>query len=104
VLPLLTGLEALSGRNPALPEISVLPGVLDRPGGEREAIAYLQENPVQLIVTDDRTWLAYGKEGFGDDFGRELAAWIALNYERVATVPAGEADPRTLTIWRRAGA
>ncbi len=90
MLPLLTGLEALSGRNAGAAGDLVVPGVLDRPGGERDAIAYLEENPVQLIVTDDRTWLAYGKEGFGEDFGRELAAWIELNYERVATVPAGD--------------
>ena len=103
VLPLLTGLEALSGRTPALPEISVLPGVLARPGGERDAIAYLEKNPVRLVVTDDRTWPAYGQGAFGDGFGRGLAAWIALNYERVATVSAKTAGPRTLTIWRRRG-
>ncbi len=103
VLPLLTGLEALTGRTPALPELSVLPGVLERPNGERDAIAALEENPVRLVVTDDRTWPAYGQGAFGDDFGQELAAWIASNYDRVATVSAGTADPRTLTIWRRAG-
>jgi hypothetical protein len=103
VLPLLTGLEALSGRTPALPELSVLPGVLDRPGGERDAIAYLDAHPVRLVVTDDRTWPAYGRGAFGQDFGRELAAWITRNYERVAAVSAGTARPRTLTVWRRTG-
>jgi hypothetical protein len=101
VLPLLTGLEALSGRMPALPEVTVLPGVLDRPGGEREAIDYLNAHPVRLVVTDDRDWPAYGRGAFGEDFGLVLAAWLEDNYERVTTVSAGTAGPRTLTIWRR---
>jgi len=101
VLPLLTGLEALSGRTPALPEVSVLPGVLEREGGEQEAIAYLEAHPVRLVVTDDRAWPAYGRGAFGQDFGLALAAWIEDTYERVATVSAGTTEPRTLTIWRR---
>jgi len=101
VLPLLTGLEALSGRAPALPEISVLPGVLERPDGEGDAIAYLKAHPVSLVVTDDREWPAYGRGAFGEDFGLDLAAWIESTHERVATVSAGTTEPRTLTIWRR---
>ncbi len=100
VLPLLTGLEALSGRTPALPELSVLPGVLERAGGERDAIAYLDKHPVNLVVTDDRDWPAYGQGAFGEDFGLELQAWIALNYERVTTISPGD-ESRALTIWRR---
>ena len=100
VLPLLTGLEALSGREPALPEVSVLPGVLERPGGEQDAIAYLESNPVRLVVTDDRDWPAYGRGAFGEGFGLALAAWIEDHYERIATVTAGTTDPRTLTIWK----
>jgi hypothetical protein len=101
VLPLLTGLEALSGREPGLPEISVLPGVLERENGERDALAYLQAHPVDLVVTDDRAWPAYGRGAFGESFGLALATWIEETYERVATVSAGTAEPRTLTIWRR---
>ena len=54
----------------------MLPGVLDRPGGEQDAIAYLESHPVRLVVTDDRDWPAYGRGAFGEGFGLALAAWI----------------------------
>ena len=47
----------------------MLPGVLERPGGEQDAIAYLESNPVRLVVTDDRDWPAYGRGAFGEGFG-----------------------------------
>ena len=104
VLPLLTGLDALTGRTPGSAGTLRAPRASSNgPTEERDAIAALEENRVRLVVTDDRTWPAYGQGAFGDDFGRELAAWIASNYDRVATVSAGTADPRTLTIWRRGG-
>jgi hypothetical protein len=99
VTPLMTGLYALSGHDSPLRQISSLPTALPEPADEREAIARLDAAPVNLVLTDSRSWKGYGHTTFGDSFQREVAAWVDRDFSRASTIRGP--DGRTLEVWVR---
>jgi hypothetical protein len=98
--PQLTWLYSLSGRENALPQISLLPGVLFDPEEERAAIGRLDRSGVRLAVIDRHQFSGYGHTAFGGSFDRLLDAWVKRNFVRVATAVGGADSPR-LEIWLR---
>ena len=96
--PQLSALYALSGRADALPNISLLPGMLDSVSAEQQAIARLAAAQVRVIVTDRHSFTEYGQGSFGTTFDRTLAAWVARNFERSRTF---RGQSHTLVVWRR---
>lgn len=96
--PQLASLYALSGRVDALPNISLLPGMLDGVPAEQQAIARLDAAHVRVIVTDGHTFTEYGQASFGFSFDQSLAHWITRNFELSGKYP-GQAH--TLSVWRR---
>jgi hypothetical protein len=97
VAPQLSSLYVLTGRRPALRQISLLPGALDG-AGERRAIAELGSAHVRLVVTDRHEFTEYGHGSFGSSFDRVLGTWIGKHFVRVGSYPA---QAHTLDIWRR---
>jgi Dolichyl-phosphate-mannose-protein mannosyltransferase len=98
VAPQLAALYTLSGRTDALPNISLLPGMLDGVPGEQQAIARLNAVHVRLIVTDQHEFTEYGQGAFGSTFDNTLAAWVASNFYRLGVYPG---QSHTLVVWRR---
>ena len=96
--PQLSALYALSGRTDALPNISLLPGMLDGIPAERQAIARLDAAHVRVIVTDQHSFTEYGQGSFGDTYDKNLAVWIARNFEQSGKYPGAS---HTLVVWRR---
>jgi hypothetical protein len=96
--PQLTALYTLSGRRDALPEISLLPGVLHGAQAERQAIARLDAAHVRVVVTDRHSFTEYGNGSFGSSFDRTLAAWVAGHFHEAGIFPGGS---HTLVVWRR---
>jgi hypothetical protein len=96
--PQLSALYALSGRADALPDISLLPGMLNGVPEEQQAIARLDAAHVRVIVTDRHSFTEYGQRSFGTTFDRTLAAWVARNFERSGTYLG---QSHTLVVWRR---
>jgi hypothetical protein len=98
VAPQLAALYTLSGRTDALPNISLLPGMLDGIPAEQQAIARLEAAHVRLIVTDQHEFTEYGQGAFGSTFDTTLAAWVARNFYRSGMYPG---QSHTLVVWRR---
>ena len=98
VAPQLAALYTLSGRTDALPNISLLPGMLGGVPGEQQAIARLKAAHVRLIVTDQHAFTEYGQGAFGSTFDTTLATWVARNFYRLGTYPG---QSHTLVVWRR---
>jgi hypothetical protein len=71
------GLYFLSGRDPALYEVMLLPGLLDTVGDERDAIRRLEDRNVRVAVVGARDLSAYGRGTFGTDFNRVLGRHLA---------------------------
>jgi Dolichyl-phosphate-mannose-protein mannosyltransferase len=99
VTPLMTGLYVLSGHDSPLRQISSLPTAMPEPADEQEAIARLDAAPVNLVITDSRSWKGYGHTTFGDSFQRDVAAWVERDFERASTIQG--TDGRTLEVWVR---
>jgi len=98
IAPQLATLYTLSGRTDALPNISLLPGMLGGVPAEQQAIARLKAAHVQLIVTDQHELTEYGQGAFGSSFDTTLATWVARNFERSRTF---RGQSHTLVVWRR---
>ena len=96
--PLLTGLYVLADRESPLRELSLLPSALATADDEAAAVERLRRADVRLVLTDGRTWPAYGQGVFGETFHRGLAAWLERHYDRVNTLRSGE---RTIDVWTR---
>ena len=100
--PQLTWLYTLTERTNPLPELSLLPGVLAKPGSETRAIERLKAANVRLVVTDIHPFPAYGVGSFGGSFDRALAGWIDRSFTRVSSLRVGDTDA-TLEIRTRTG-
>jgi hypothetical protein len=99
--PQMSWLYTVAGRQNALREISLLPGVFPDAGSERAAVRRLTSADVRLAVIDMRPYKEYGAGSFGATFDRVLAGWIRRNFVRAAVVPpVGTTGPR-LQIWVR---
>jgi hypothetical protein len=96
--PQLSALYTLSGRTDALPNISLLPGMLDGFSGEQQAIARLDAAHVRVIVTDEHSFTEYGQGSFGTTFDQTLATWVAGHFEQSGKYPG---ESHTLVVWRR---
>jgi hypothetical protein len=96
--PQLSALYTLSGRRDALPNISLLPGMLDGVRGEQQAIARLEAAHVRVLVTDRHSFTEYGNGSFGTSFDQTLAAWVAGHFHEAGTFPG---ESHTLVVWRR---
>jgi hypothetical protein len=70
------GLYFMTGRSPALPELMLLPGLVDSPADEAAAIEQLKRQRVGLAIVGSRDFSAYGFETFGRDFDANLVAWL----------------------------
>jgi len=97
VLPDDGGLHFLSDRPPALRDLTYLPGSLYPVARERGAIAGRRRGRPPLVVVGARHFDAYGFEGVGVDYNRELIAFVTSAYEPVATFGDFDDPPRTAT-------
>ena len=70
------GLYFMTGRRPALPELMLLPGLVDSPADEAAAIEQLKRQGVGLAIVGSRDFSAYGFETFGRDFDANLVGWL----------------------------
>ena len=101
VAPQLTWVYAVSERRNPLPELSLLPGALAKPGSEQAAIRQLERAHVPLIVTERRTFEGYGHTYFGGSFDRDLAAWIRSHYRHAAVLGSTGPAEDAVDIWLR---
>lgn len=83
VLPQGVGITFLAGLQNALGSHQFLP--LDFGGGwdEPHTIARLEAAPPDLVVVTAADTREFGKQGFGIDYGLELARWISTRYAPV---------------------
>jgi hypothetical protein len=72
--------------------------MLDGIPAERQAIARLDAAHVRVIVTDQHSFTEYGQGSFGDTYDKNLAVWIARNFEQSGKYPGAS---HTLVVWRR---
>jgi type IV secretory pathway protease TraF len=56
--------------------------------GERRMLADVRARPPEFVVLVHVDTSEYGSRFFGQDYGLELAAWVAQNYQAVARVGA----------------
>ena len=90
-----SGFNFMSGHPPALYNAMFLPGLLDSPRDEGDAIAELESEGVRYAVLDYRNYAEYGYETFGRDYNRALGAWIKRGGPPVATFGNGQAEAGT---------
>ncbi|QEC50095.1 hypothetical protein FSW04_22645 [Baekduia soli] len=102
--PQMTSLYVMTDRVDPLPQLSLLPGALDGPADERQAIRTLQDRGVRLAVID-RTQLAlYHHGAFGVGYDRIVGAWLHTHFAHITTIrgtAAADGQPRTLDVWLR---
>jgi len=82
------GLYFMTARRPALPELMLLPGLLDSPADELAAVRALQREHVGLAVVGARDFTPFGSRTFGVDYNRRLGAW--LREEAASTLVLGD--------------
>lgn len=70
------GLYFMSGRRPALRELSLLPGLIASPAEERAAIARLRRDRVTLAVIGARDFSSWGSRTFGLDYDPLLGKYL----------------------------
>ena len=70
------GLYFMTGRKPALPELMLLPGLVDSRADEAAAIERLERQNVGLAIVASRDFSAYGFRTFGRDFDTTLVRWL----------------------------
>jgi hypothetical protein len=70
------GLYFMTGRKPALPELMLLPGLVDSRADEATAIERLERQNVGLAIVGSRDFSAYGFRTFGRDFDTTLVRWL----------------------------
>jgi len=99
--PQLTWLYLVSERSNPLPELSLLPGALASPAGERAAIRRVDAAHVRLVITESRALSGYGHTAFGESFDRVLAGWIRGHFKRAAVLRGPGGDAGSLVVWSR---
>jgi len=107
--PLDGGIYFMSDRQPALRELSVLPGLIDSPTEERAAIARLRRDHVKLAVLGARDFADWATPTFGVSYDAQIGAYLSsseLAGETVGTLasPAEGTNPSLgFTIFRLPG-
>lgn len=105
VVPDTPGLHFLSGRRPALRDLTFLPGTLESPADERASIRRLESTRPPLVVVGAQRSDQYAAAEFGGDYNRLLMGWIRHHYRRVAAFgdvarPTRDNLPaRAFTVW-----
>lgn len=102
--PQMTSLYIMTGRRDQLRQLSLLPGALDGPADEREAIADLDAAKVRFAITDRTPLTRYEAGAFGIGYDRLVGAWLRQNFTHIRTLRGrtGSDDaPRTLDVWLR---
>ena len=75
-LPADGGMYFFADRQPALYDLTALPGLLDSPADEREAIARLQRERVRYALVSDRDTTAFQTGHFGTGYNRILGSHL----------------------------
>jgi hypothetical protein len=102
--PQMTSLYVMTGRRDALPQLSLLPGALDGPAAEREAIRTLDVAHLRLAIVDRRPLTRYEHGTWGVEYDRLMGAWLHKNFTHTTTLrgpSAGGDEPRILDVWLR---
>lgn len=102
--PQMTSLYIMTGRRDQLPQLSLLPGALDGPEAEREAIDNLEVAKVRFAITDRTPLTRYETGPFGIGYDRIVGEWLRKNFTHITTLRGrtGSDDaPRTLDVWLR---
>ena len=74
--------------------------------GEANMLAAFRAHPPDWVAVVQRPTAEYGMLGFGEDYGRQLASWIAIQYERAVLIEAAGHEDRTagtIFLWKRRG-
>jgi hypothetical protein len=98
--PQMTWMYAASGRDSALPQLSLLPGMVH---GEQEelAIRSLEASDVRFAITDRTPLTTYEHGAFGETFNARLAGWLQSKFRRAGTLRGSGPNPRVLDVWQR---
>ncbi|MCW2986676.1 MAG: hypothetical protein JWR63_4246, partial [Conexibacter sp.] len=102
--PQMTSLYVMSGRRDVLPQLSLLPGALDGPAAERQAIRTLEAAHLRLAIVDRRPLTRYEHGTWGVEYDRLVGAWLRKNFTHTTTLrgpSAGGTEPRILDVWLR---
>jgi hypothetical protein len=102
--PQMTSLYFLTGRRDALEQLSLLPGALDGPQAQRDAIRTLENAGTRLAITDRKPLTRYEHGAWGVEYDRLVGAWLRKNFTRISVLrgpAAGGDEPRTLDVWLR---
>jgi hypothetical protein len=83
-LPSDGGIYFMADRPPATYEVMFLPGLIDSPADERQAIARLERERVRLTVLSSRDFSAFGFRSFGSDYDPLLGNWIRTESRPIA--------------------
>lgn len=95
--PQLSALYVLADRPDPVPDISLLPGALDR--GRGSATLARRVGGLRVAVIDTRARVEYGHGAFGETFQRDLARWLdrRLPHRMVLAHPDSSIELR----WRK---
>ena len=103
--PQLTSLYVMTGRRDQLRQLSLLPGALDGPADEREAIRDLEAANLRFAITDRTPLTRYETGAFGIGYDRIVGDWIRNNFTHITTLrgqtTGGDNADRTLDVWLR---
>jgi len=83
VVPDSPGLHFLSGRRPALRDLTFLPGTLESAGDEQAAIRRLRSTRPPLVVVGAQRSDQYAAAEIGRDYNRLLLDYVRRHYRRV---------------------
>jgi hypothetical protein len=105
VLPDSPGMYFLLARQPALADLTFLPGTLDNAADERVAVATLERSHAALILLGAQRSDQYAFNQIGVDYNQILLAYVRQHYRLVArfgdvTHPTHDnLPPRAFTVW-----
>lgn len=74
----------MADRPPATYEVMFLPGLIDSRADERQTIARLEGENLNLTVLSARDFSAFGFRSFGGDYDQLLGQWIRTGSRPVA--------------------
>ncbi len=103
------GLYFMADRQPALRELSILPGLIATPAEERAAIARLRSEHVTLAAVGAREFASWGTPTFGVNYDPLLGAYLRASASSTAVVgtlvnPVGGTNPsKGFTVYRLPG-
>jgi hypothetical protein len=100
------GIYFMTGRRPALYNVTFLPGLLDTVTDERDAVSRIRAEHVRVAVVGDHKLVGFGHTSFGRDYNRvfagalERGGVVATYGDRKAELPGGTNPARVYRIYR----